>query len=137
MKTSEKLIAGIGGVVLAVAATFSGIAIANPATTDNSPAKIIQEQPAVVDLEPEVTPEPTQEPVAPAPAPEPAPVVEAPAPPPPPAPPAAPSGAARGTPLPFYPSSDPQNANGGDYADPGSYCASKSGSTINGVPQCD
>jgi hypothetical protein len=42
-----------------------------------------------------------------------------------------------GTPLPFYPSSDPQNANGGDYADPGTYCESGSASTINGVPTCD
>lgn len=98
MKTSEKLIAGVGGVVLAVVATFSGIAIANPAgPVDDAPAKIVQEQPATVDLEPEVTPEPTEEPVAPAPAPapEPAPVVEAPAPPPP-APTKCPSGTIAG-----------------------------------------
>lgn len=134
MKTSQKLTAGIGGVVLAVAATFSGIAIANPAQpVDDAPAKIVQEQPQTVDLEPEITPEPTQEPIAPAPAPEPAPV-EAPA--PPPAPPAQ-SGAASGTPLPFYPSDDPENASGGSYADPGSFCASKSGSTVGGVPVCD
>lgn len=130
MKTSEKVTAGIGGVILAVAATFSGIAIANPAT-DDAPAKIIQEQPPIVDLEPEVTPAPTQEPVEPAPAPEPEPVVEPVAPPPPPPPPA-PSGAGSGTPLPMV------DWGGGymDYADPTTFCASKSGSTINGVPSC-
>lgn len=49
----------------------------------------------------------------------------------------APGQAPKGTPLPFTKSSDPQNANGGDYADPGTFCASRSGSTIGGVPQCD
>jgi preprotein translocase subunit SecF len=47
------------------------------------------------------------------------------------------SGAASGTPVPFTPSSDPNNAAGGDYADPGSFCASHSASTVNGVPTCD
>jgi uncharacterized protein HemX len=42
-----------------------------------------------------------------------------------------------GTPLPFIPSSDPQNANGGDYTDPSGYCESGSASTVNGVPTCD
>lgn len=47
-------------------------------------------------------------------------------------------GAPRGTPLPFYPSSDPENAGGGDYADPSTFCAAPhSVSIINGVPQCD
>lgn len=47
------------------------------------------------------------------------------------------SGAPAGTPVPFYPSADPNNANHGDYADPGSFCASHSASTVNGVPVCD
>lgn len=136
MKTSQKLIAGIGGLVLAVAATFSVAAIANPAVpVEDSPAKIVQEQPKTVDLEPEVTPEPTQEPVAPAPAPEPAPApapVAPPPPPPAPKPAPAPSGAASGTPLPM------EDKGGGymDYADPTTFCASKGGTTINGVPSC-
>lgn len=92
MKTSEKAFAGIGGVILAVAATFSGIAIANPAapTDGDSPAMIVNEEPSVIGFGSEVEPEPTEEPVEPAPAPEPAPepAPVAPAPPPPPAPPA-------------------------------------------------
>lgn len=47
------------------------------------------------------------------------------------------TGAASGTPLPFYPSSDPENATGGDYADPAGFCASGSASTVGGVPTCD
>jgi len=49
----------------------------------------------------------------------------------------APGQAPKGTPLPFTKSSDPQNALGGDYTDPGLFCASHSGSTVNGVPECD
>jgi hypothetical protein len=48
-----------------------------------------------------------------------------------------PHGAPAGTPVPFIASSDPNNANGGDYEDPGIFCASHSASTVNGVPVCD
>lgn len=37
--------------------------------------------------------------------------------------------------VPFIPSSDPNNANGGDYIDPGSYCTS--GSASGFPPVCD
>jgi hypothetical protein len=47
------------------------------------------------------------------------------------------NGAPAGTRVPFTPSSDPQNANGGDYADPGTFCAAHSASTVGGVPVCD
>lgn len=84
MDIRKKVIAWAGAALLVAAGTVSVAAIANPAgPADNAPATLIQEQPAVVDLEPEA-PEETPEPVAPVPAPEPAPVVEAPAPPPPP-----------------------------------------------------
>lgn len=95
-----------------------------PATEDTGVYLVDPAEP-VVETAP--TPTPT---VAPAP------VAETTAPVPPPAP-AAPSKAASGTPLPFYPSSDPQNADGGQYADPATYCASGSASTVNGVPTCD
>jgi hypothetical protein len=42
-----------------------------------------------------------------------------------------------GTPVTFVPSSDSQNANGGDYIDPSIFCQSGSASTVNGVPTCD
>jgi hypothetical protein len=42
-----------------------------------------------------------------------------------------------GTPVPFIKSSDPQNANGGDYIDPATFCQNGSASTVNGVPTCD
>ncbi len=98
-----------------------------PTSEVEAPAStvIVDESP-----EPTFTPTPT---VTPTPTPTQEPVVEAPAPPPPPVR----SGAPSGTPLPFYPSSDPENAEGGQYADPGSFCASGSGSTVNGVPVCD
>lgn len=47
------------------------------------------------------------------------------------------TGNPKGTPLPFTKSTDPQNANGGDYADPATFCSSRSASTVGGVPQCD
>lgn len=49
------------------------------------------------------------------------------------------NGAPSGTPLPMTLVTDPNNGNYGSYepADPGSFCASHSGSTINGVPTCD
>lgn len=122
--------AGVGAV--AVAAIYTSAAIGpiwgQPAP---EPAEISIVEPAEVVETP--TPTPT---VTPTPTPEP--VVEAPAPPPPPPPaPPAKSGAPSGTPLPFHPSGDPENANGGEYADPGTFCASGSGSTVNGVPVCD
>lgn len=49
----------------------------------------------------------------------------------------APSGGNSGEALPFTPSSDPNNAQGGTYADPSSFCSSGSASTVNGVPTCD
>lgn len=47
------------------------------------------------------------------------------------------SNGAPGDAVPFIPSSDPNNANGGDYIDPGIYCQSGSASTVGGVPVCD
>ena len=47
------------------------------------------------------------------------------------------SGNPKGTPLPFIPSADPQNANHGDYTDPSAFCAAHSASTVAGVPVCD
>jgi hypothetical protein len=44
---------------------------------------------------------------------------------------------AKGDHVPFVTSSDPNNANGGDYLDPGTYCDSGSASTVGGVPVCD
>jgi len=49
-------------------------------------------------------------------------------------------GAASGTPLPMKLETDPNNGQYGEMViavDPGSWCASHSGSTINGVPTCD
>ncbi len=46
-------------------------------------------------------------------------------------------GAPTGTPVPFVTSTDPNNADGGSYLDPGAWCASGSASTIDGVPVCD
>lgn len=48
-------------------------------------------------------------------------------------------GASSGTPLGWYIITDPNNANYGQkgYDDPGTFCASGSASTINGVPTCD
>lgn len=63
--------------------------------------------------------------------------VAAPAPPPPAAPPAPPAAGARGSLVPFIPSTDPNNANGGDYIDPSIYCDAHSASTVGGVPVCD
>jgi hypothetical protein len=42
-----------------------------------------------------------------------------------------------GTRVPFIPSSDPNNANGGDYEDPAVFCDNHSASTVGGVPVCD
>lgn len=50
------------------------------------------------------------------------------------------SGAASGTPLPMAQVTDPNNGQYGEMVpavDPGSWCASHSASTINGVPTCD
>lgn len=60
-----------------------------------------------------------------------------PPPPPPPVyePPAAPEPGSPGTLVPFVASSDPNNASGGDYIDPGSYCWS--GSASGNPPRCD
>jgi PKD repeat protein len=55
--------------------------------------------------------------------------------PPPPPPPAAPAAGAPGSLVPFVASSDPNNALGGDYIDPGIYC--QSGSASGNPPRCD
>lgn len=62
-------------------------------------------------------------PLDPLPAPDPEPVAEV------------PSGLPSGSAVPFIPSSDPNNAAGGDYDV--SQCASGTASTIGGVPTCD
>jgi membrane protein involved in colicin uptake len=51
----------------------------------------------------------------------------------------APGQAPTGTPLPHHTETDPNNGKYGQetYDDPGQFCASRSGSTIGGVPQCD
>jgi PKD repeat protein len=64
--------------------------------------------------------------------------VTEPAPPPPPGFNGGGSGPAAGAPgslVPFVPSSDPNNASGGDYLDPGIYC--QSGSASGNPPRCD
>ncbi len=121
----------VGGVAVAAAvATAAAIGpIWAPQTSTTEDTGVYLIEPAAPAVESTATPTPT-------PTPTPAPVSETTAPVPPPPPPA-PSKAASGTPLPFYPSSDPQNAQGGEYADPATYCASGSASTVNGVPTCD
>lgn len=57
------------------------------------------------------------------------------APPPPPSDPEPPVSGAPGSLVPFIPSSDPNNANGGDYLDPGLYC--QTGSASGNPPRCD
>lgn len=132
MKINKQLVTYASVGVFAVAAIATSAAI-GPIWAPQAPAPAetsIVEPAEVVETPtptPTVTPTPTPEPVVEAPAPPP---------PPPPAPPAS-SGAPAGTPLPFYPSTDPENAQGGSYADPGTFCASGSGSTVNGVPVCD
>lgn len=51
----------------------------------------------------------------------------------------APGQAPKGTPIPQHLVTDPNAGNYGQYdiEDPGFFCASKSGSTVNGVPVCD
>lgn len=136
MNKRGKITAWVAAAALVVGGSAAGVAALTAGQVDEpaAPAKIVQEQPATIDLEPETTPEPTVEPVAPAPEPEPAPEPVTPAPPPPPP---APAPGASGSQVPFYPSSDPQNASGGEWADPGSYCHSGSASTVGGVPVCD
>ena len=121
-----------GGALTAGLLAFSvwtfGPLIALGATAPKSPATVtFTPEPTVTFT---ATPTPTAAPVAPevkAPAVEPAPVVEAPA---------APTYGATGYPVPFIPSSDPQNARGGDYDV--TICLSGSASTSpDGTPLCD
>lgn len=106
-----------------------GVSFANAGTAPAStPAPVVAVDPAPVVTAP-ATPAPTVAPTL-TPAPAPAPVAPAPAP-------AAPTygNYPKGWKVPFTPSTDPQNADGGTY-DVGA-CASNSASTINGVPTCD
>jgi len=127
----------IGGSVftaglLAFSVWTFGPLVALGATAPISPAVVTVIPEATVT--PTATPTPTVAPVAPVvvvPAPvvvDPAPVVEA--------PPAAPTYGASGYPVPFIPSSDPQNAGHGDYDV--SICINGSASTSpEGIPLCD
>ena len=121
-----------GGALTAGLLAFSvwtfGPLIALGATAPKSPAAVtFTPEPTVAFT---ATPTPTAAPGAPvveAPAVEPAPVVEAPA---------APTYGATGYPVPFIPSSDLQNANGGEWNV--SICLSGSASTgSDGTPICD
>lgn len=133
MKITSKIATIAAAAVIVVGGSVAGVVAMNagnepePKTTvkveqkrEAPVADVVEEQPA------EISPEPVVEPA-------PAPVVEpAPAPAPPPVPAPAPSGAASGTPLPMV-----EKAPGYfDFADPTTFCASKSGATIGGVPSC-
>ena len=126
-----------------IAKTLGGVAAAGllvlAATTYHAPtpvAPVSSVQIQQADVVPQPTPEPTIT-TAPAPvvAPAPAPVAVAPA---PAAPSWAPGHAPKGTPLPHHTDTDPNSGSYGQqtYDDPMSFCGT-SGSTIDGVPQCD
>jgi len=125
-----RLLGSIGGGILLVAA-LTGVVWGIPALVDANrpPAEVpaeVADAPVYL-ISDYRHPTPTPEPVvveAPAPVEEPyvEPYVE---------PPYSNSGAL----VPFIPSADPNNANGGDYIDPGSYCTS--GSASGYPPVCD
>lgn len=129
-KNRIRLIGSISGSVLLVGA-LAGLLLGIPALVDaNRPTPVAPAEVADAPVylipdyrHPTPTPEPVVEP-APAPVEEPyvEPYVE---------PPYSNSGSA----VPFIPSDDPNNANGGDYLDPGGYCTS--GSASGYPPVCD
>lgn len=149
VKAAAPLVLGVGALIGAAWGTYAvvGIVNAQPASSDTVIAPSVTPEETVTTTPSPETPSPSSTPtVAPSPV-----VTPPPAPPapvkttPPPAPvhttTPAPTKtlAPRGTPLPSYTITDPKNANYGKlgYEDPGLFCASHTGSTINGVPQCD
>ena len=128
---NKKLLAGIGSaigfVALSVGIVWASVALPNPALEPTpTPTAVVSvfELNGLADAPPKPTPEPVV-------APEPAPVA-----PPAPAPEPAYGSYPAGYPVPFIPSSDPEDAAGGYYDT--SACASGSGSTGgDGVPYCD
>lgn len=125
--------AGIGSYSLVASAVTPS---ANEPSSRVLVVPVTPDRDVVGESEPTAFPDPPSAPASPAepaapPAAEPAPAVESPAEPEP------EPGAPSGTAVPFHASDDPNNAAGGDYEDPGVFCASHSASTVNGVPTCD
>ena len=112
--------------VIATGAIWGSFALREAQSVAPEPTAVVQVQPRGFVSEPTVTPTPTPEPVVEV-APEPeAPTEES-----------GPAPGSSGSLVPFIPSDDPENANGGDYVDPGLYCDSGSASTIDGQVVCD
>lgn len=118
----------IGGLSAALILVAGGAAVATVGAQPTTPEPV--ETSVSVPL---VTPTPTVTPEAPAAVVPETPVEVVVEPPAPPAP--EPPYSNSGQQVPFYPSSDPENAGGGEYADPGSWCTS--GSASGSVPICD
>lgn len=133
MSMKKNLLEGlVGGAMIAAvigvsAVSFGPLLLTQPQPTASSaPVQVSRLVGTAPEPTPTVVPTPAPEPVVPEP--EPAPVDEAPAEP-------VYGQYPSGWPVPFTPSSDPNNAAGGDYDV--SACASGTASTVNGVPVCD
>lgn len=127
MKESVGTITSIAAfAVIATGAIWGSFALREAQSVAPEPTSVVQVEPRGFEPTPTITPTPTPEPVA-----EVAPEPEAPA------EDSGPAPGASGSLVPFIPSDDPENAQGGDYIDPGLYCDSGTASTVNGEVVCD